>query len=60
MYGVERLIQKGELPFDISETVKIENQDGKQMDAYVIPNEGEVMIPAVKTADLIGATSEVL
>ncbi len=48
--------EKGELPFDISETVKIENQDGKQMDAYVIPNEGEVMIPAVKTADLIGAT----
>ena len=50
--------EKGELPLDISETVKIENQDGKQMNAYVIPNEGEVMIPAVKTADLIGATAK--
>ena len=48
--------EKGELPFDISKTVKIENQDGKQMDGYVIPNRGEMMIPAVKTAELIGAT----
>ena len=56
MFGVEQLsTEQGELPFAISKTVKIENQDGKQMDSYVIPNQGEMMIPAVKTAEFIGA-----
>ena len=49
--------EQGALPFTISKTVKIENQDGKQMDSYVIPNQGEMMIPAVKTAEFLGAKS---
>lgn len=47
---------KGTLPFASSKTVKIENQDGKQMDSYVIPKQGEIMIPTEKTAEFIGAT----
>lgn len=47
---------EGALPFDIAKTVKLENQDGKQIDSYVIPTKGEIMIPAVKTAELVGAT----
>lgn len=48
--------EKGTLPFADSKTVKIENQDGKQMKSNVISNQGEIMIPTEKTAELIGAT----
>ena len=30
------------------------------MDSYVIPKQGEMMIPAVKTAELLGAKVDVL
>lgn len=47
---------QGVLPFEMPDTMKIENQDGKQIDSYVIPNQGEMMVPPVETAELVRAT----
>lgn len=49
-------MNQGVLPFEIPDTMKIENQDGKQIDSYVMPTQGEMMVPAVETAELVGAT----
>ena len=45
----------GELPFAISKPVTIENQDGQQLNSYVIPSQGEMMIATVTIAQLVGA-----
>ena len=45
----------GKLPFAISKLVTIENQGGQQLNSYVIPSKGEMMIATVTIAQLIGA-----
>lgn len=46
---------QGTLPFAISQMVTIENSDGKQLESYVIPKQGQIMVPAVKVAEFLGA-----
>lgn len=45
---------RGELPFANPKTVTIESQDGKLLNSYVIPSQGEMMIATVSIAQLIG------
>lgn len=45
----------GTPPFKTSKNVNIYNQNGKSVEAYVIPKRGEVMVPAEKIAKLLGA-----
>lgn len=46
---------EGTSPIAISKTVSLENPDGKQQKIYVIPKQGQIMVPAVEAAEFLRA-----